>query len=95
MAWDLLWQMLSRFFNKHASTGEGCTVQVALLAEVVAAWNRSAGARTGIFDASFDAEAFRNSTGAGGDYGALSEGVACHQLWIGYLTEAWQVRVLP
>ena len=66
-------------------------VQVALLAEVVAAWNCSAGARTGMFDASFDAEAFRNSTGTGGDYGALSEGVACHHLWIGYLTEAWQV----
>ena len=69
--------------------------QVALLAEVVAAWNRSAGAKTGIFDTSFNGEAFRNSTGAGGDYGALAEGVACHHLWIGYLTEAWQVRACP
>jgi hypothetical protein len=65
--------------------------QEALLVKVVAAWNRSAGARTGIFDARFDAEAFRQSTGSGGDWGALAEGAACHHLWVGYLTEAWQV----
>lgn len=67
-------------------------VQVALLAEVVGAWKRSAGARIGIFDARFDAEAFRNTTGSGGDFGVLAEGAACHHAWVGYLTEAWQAR---
>lgn len=66
-------------------------VQVALLSGVAAEWRASASARSGLFDRSFDAGAFRSSTGTPPDQSALTEGIACHHLWLSFLLEAWQV----
>ena len=69
--------------------------QVPLFAKIVKAWQATASRRKGLFNCSFDAELFRNSTATEHDFGALAETVAAHHLWLKYLDEAWKVSRIP
>ncbi len=57
----------------------------------VRAWQATAKGRKGLFDRSFDAEVFRNSTHTVPSYGPLIDSIAAHSSWITYLDEVWKV----
>ena len=69
-------------------------LQVPLFAKIVKAWQATASRRKGLFNRSFDAELFRNSTDSEYDFGPLAETVAAHHLWLKYLDEAWKVALV-
>ena len=68
-------------------------LQVPLFAKIVKAWQATASRRKGLFNRSFDAELFRNSTDSEYDFGPLAETVAAHHQWLKYLDEAWKVAL--
>ena len=75
--------------KKHQS--DVLLLQVPLFAKIVKAWQATASRRKGLFNRSFDAELFRNSTDSEHDFGPLADTVAAHHLWLKYLDEAWKV----
>ena len=69
-------------------------LQVPLFAKIVKAWQATASRRKGLFNRSFDAELFRNSTDSEYNFGPLAETVAAHHLWLKYLDESWKVALV-
>ena len=72
-------------------TSELLAVKVPLFSSIVKAWQATAAGSRGLFDRSFDAEAFRNSTDAVSDFGPLVDSVSAHFMWLTYLDEVWKV----
>ena len=67
--------------------------QVPLVSSIVKAWQATAKGRRGLFDRSFDPEAFRNSTDALYNFGPLVDSISAHQMWLTYLDEIWKARL--
>jgi hypothetical protein len=67
-------------------------MQVALVRGVAQAWQTTADARLGLFNTSFDPEAWRSSTGDSTPavWKHLTDGLSCHHAWLGFLLETWQ-----
>lgn len=70
-------------------------MQVLLFNATVRAWQATAKGRKGLFNRSFDAEAFRSSTHTVPDYGPLVDSIAAHSSWLTYLDEVWKVCSPP
>ncbi len=68
-------------------------VQVPLVSAIVKAWQATAKGRRGLFDRSFDSEAFRNSTDAIYNFGPLVDSISAHYMWLTYLDEVWKARL--
>lgn len=66
--------------------------QAPLFSAIIRAWQATAKGRRGLFDRSFDAEAFRNSTDTVFNFGPLVDSISAHYLWLTYLDEVWKVR---
>lgn len=68
-------------------------LQVPLVSSIVKAWQVTAKRRRGLFDRSFDPEAFRNSTDIVYNFGPLVNSVSAHYMWLTYLDEAWKASL--
>lgn len=73
-------------------------VQVSLLTEIVDSWLWTVDSKIGLFDVTFDAEAFLQSAGGSIDGAAkgtasIVDAICAHHLWLSFLLEIWQVMV--
>ncbi|BDA51126.1 phosphatidylinositol 4-kinase alpha [Coccomyxa sp. Obi] len=66
------------------------SLQVELVSGVAREWHATATAQVGLFDTSFNATAFRNSTGSPQNFSAVTNAIAAHHLWISFFLESWQ-----